>query len=181
MVRQEEELATLDHQHFLTYFLREELHLRSFLLAATGDAHETDDLLQIVARVLWEKADQYDDSRPFRWWALGIARMEVLKWKQCKARSRVVLSDEAISQVAEAAAESPERGNLLADSLRRCLENLKRTARSVVDMKYSDGLAIREIAARLEKSVPAVEMILVRSRRSLRECVERQLRALEHD
>jgi RNA polymerase sigma-70 factor (ECF subfamily) len=171
----------LDHQDFLSYFLPEELHLRSYLLAATGDVHDSDDLLQIVARVLWEKAEQYDESRPFRQWALGIARMEVLKWKQRTARSKVALSDEAISQVAEVAAESPHRGSLLADSLRYCLENLKHTARRVVDLKYSDGLAIREIAARLEKSLPAVEMILVRSRRSLRECVQRQLRALERD
>lgn len=170
----------MDHQHFLSCFLREELLLRAFLQATTGDVHETDDLLQTVARVLWEKFGQYDENRPFRRWALGVARLEVLKWKQGKARSRVVLSDEALSQVAAAAVESAEWVNSLRDFMHVCLERLKHTARRVVDMKYGDGLSIREIAARIERSVPAVEMILVRSRRALRDCVKRQLREEEH-
>ena len=36
---------------------------------------------------------------------MGVARMEILKWRQKKARSREVLSPEAISQVAAAAAQ----------------------------------------------------------------------------
>ena len=41
---------------------------------------------------------------------MGVARLEVLKWKQGKARSREVLSPEAISQIADAAEESGDEG-----------------------------------------------------------------------
>ena len=168
-----------DQSNFITVLLQEELPLRSFLLAATRSVHEVDDLFQNVARVLFEKFDEYDPERPFRAWAMGVARMEVLKWRQKKARSREILSPEAISQVAAAAEETNDWTEHLGKFLHTCLGKLKSMARRVVDMKYGDSLAIREIAKRVGKSVPAVEMILVRSRRVLRECVERQMRSEE--
>lgn len=168
-----------DQSNFITVLLQEELPLRSFLLAATRNVHEVDDLFQNVARVLFEKFDEYDPQRPFRAWAMGVAKMEVLKWRQKKARSREFLSPEALLQVAAAAEEPNDWTEHLGKFLHVCLGKLKATARRVVDMKYGDSLAIREIAQRIGKSVSAVEMILVRSRRVLRECVERQMRSEE--
>jgi DNA-directed RNA polymerase specialized sigma24 family protein len=45
----------------------------------------------------------------------------------------------------------------------------------VLQLKYAQGQKIAEISAGMEKSVAAVEMMLVRSRRSLRACVERKM------
>lgn len=168
-----------DQSDFITVLLQEELPLRSYLLAAIGNVNEVDDLFQNVARVLFEKFEDYDPQRPFRAWAMGVARLEVLKWRQKKARSREVLSPEALSQVAAAAEEPSDWTEHLGKFLHVCLGKLKETARRVVDMKYGDNLAIREIAKGIGKSVPAVEMVLVRSRRVLRECVERQMRSEE--
>lgn len=168
-----------EHSDFITLFLKEELLLRSFLLASTGNVHESDDLFQSVARVLWEKFGDYDPSRPFRGWALGVARLEVLKWRQSKARSREVLSPDALSQVAEVTEEAGSWADGLSEYLQGCLSKLKSTARRVMELKYGESLPIRDIAQRVGKSVSAVEMILVRNRRALRECVERQLRAQE--
>lgn len=170
----------VSQSQFLSLFLREELVLRCFLLAATGDPHEAEDLLQSVARVLWEKFDRYDQTRPFRPWALGVARTEVLKWKQGKARSPVLLSDDAVSCLADTAVERAERLSAVGELLRTCLAKLKDAARRAVDLKYGGGLTIREIAVRIGKSVAAVEMILVRARRFLRTCVERQMGSGEH-
>jgi len=125
-----------EHSDFITLFLKEELLLRSFLLASTGNVHESDDLFQSVARVLWEKFADYDPSRPFRGWALGVARLEVLKWRQSKARSREVLSPDALSQVAEAAEEGGSWADGLSEFLRGCLAKLKSTARQVMELKY---------------------------------------------
>lgn len=170
-----------DQSAFLGLFLQEEMILKSFLLAATRDIHASDDLFQNVARVLWEKSGEYDRTRPFRGWALGVARLEVLKWKQGKARSREILSPEAISQVADAAEESGDWTNRLGEFLKQCLGELKSTARRVTEMKYGDSLSISEVASRVGKSVPAVEMILVRTRRVLRNCVQRHVRVEERN
>ena len=165
----------LGEQAFLAEFLRVERLLAAHLRSATGDVHAAEDLLQAVASILWEKRTEYDVSRPFGAWALGVAHLEVLKWRQRVARSREVLSEDAMRLLSETAArqagEVDERYYFLAD----CLQSLGDIARRVLQMKYAEGRRIREIADRLAKSVAAVEMILVRSRRDLRECIERKM------
>jgi RNA polymerase sigma-70 factor (ECF subfamily) len=167
-------MANENHHLFLELFLKEEPLLRAFLLSATGSAEATDDLLQSAAAVLLDKWDDYDRARPFRPWALGIARLEVLKWRQQLARSRNVLSEDAAALLEEAAAEhAPEiearQGFLLA-----CIEELRDDHRGVLDMKYGLGLKIAEIARRIGKSAAAVEMILSRLRKILRDCIGRK-------
>jgi RNA polymerase sigma-70 factor (ECF subfamily) len=159
---------------FLKCFLPEENLLRAYLYGATGQAAVAEELLQIIAGTLWEKWEQFDTNRPFRPWALGMARLEVLKWRQHLARSKEVLSPEAIEQLAEAADELAPELDRRYGFLRECLDKLQGPSRGVLRMKYGEGLKIAEIAARLGKRVEAVEMHLVRARRMLRECIERK-------
>ena len=99
----------LEHQEFLGRFLREERLLAAYLLSATGNFHAAEDLLQTVARILWEKLADYDEARPFGAWALGVAHLEVLKWRQQAARSREVLSDDSMRLLSETAARACRR------------------------------------------------------------------------
>jgi RNA polymerase sigma-70 factor (ECF subfamily) len=165
----------LEEQRFLAEFLRVERPLAAYLLSATGDVHAADDLLQAVASVLWEKRGDYDPSRPFGAWAMGVAHLEILKWRQRAARSREFLSEDSLRLLAETAtrnaADIDERYYFLAE----CVQLLGEKARRILQMKYVEGRKIREIAGGLEKSVAAIEMTLVRSRRDLRDCIQRKL------
>ena len=168
-----------DHRRFLSEFLPAEPVLKSYLLAATGDMHAADDLLQRVSSVLWEKIDQYDEGRPFRSWALGIARLEVLKWRQGLARSREALSADTLAALADTAADMAAEIDERLVLLRRCVEGLAGKTREILRLRYWQRLPIQQVASQVNKSVAAVEMVLVRARRSLRECVERRLARTE--
>ncbi len=163
-----------NQREFLKCFLQEESLLRAYLYGATGKAAVAEELLQIIAGSLWEKWEQYDSGRPFRPWALGMARLEVLKWRQQLARSKEVLSPEALEQLAEAASEYAPELDRRYHFLRECLERLQTRSRGVLQMKYGEGLKSWEIGERVGKRVEAVEMILVRTRRILRDCIERK-------
>ena len=163
-----------NHYDFLRCFLQEETLLRAFLYGATGNTDAAEELLQMIAGKLWEKWDQFDPTRPFRPWALGMARLEVLKWRQQLARSKEVLSPEAIEQLSEAADEYAQDIDSRYQFLRECLDTLTGRTRGVLQMKYGEGLKIAQIAGRVGKSVEAVEMILVRGRRMLRDCIDRK-------
>ena len=167
-----------EHGGFLSQFLPAQPVLRAYLHAATRDVNETDELLQQVAQVLWEKFDQYDASRPFAAWAIGFARVQVMRWRQRQARARKLLSEQALEQVADAALRlaSEAEADARPAMLEACLQRLQPRARSVVEMKYRGGLAIKQIAERLAMQVGAIEMTLVRARRALRDCIERKLR-----
>ncbi len=170
-------LTVADHREFLSYFLREQRRLMAYLLSATGDVHAAEDLLQSIARILLEKLGEYDEARPFGAWATGVAKLEVCKWRQQASRSREVISEKSMQLLSETAAEDEDAAE--ADDrysfLAECLGALGGTGRRVVQMKYGDGCRIAEIAALVGKSVVAIEMMLVRVRRDLRDCVERKM------
>lgn len=175
-----------EHRRFLDHFLPVRGTLRSFLYAATRDLHEAEDLCQQVGAVLWRKFSQFDESRPFSAWAVGIARMELLKWRDRSrraARSRS-MSDDAIAALAEAAVESaatpiPEADGRSA-ALKDCLNRLAPRAREAIERKYRDGQPIKTIAEAQGREVGAVEMALVRARRALKQCIEQALLRTEH-
>lgn len=163
------------HEEFERLFLPAQTMLRGYLLAATGDGAAADDLFQNVATVLWRKFDDYDRSRSFTTWAIGIARLEVLKRRQTLARSRLVFSEEAVAALAQAAAEFAEEEDARLVHLRLCLDKLPARERDTLDLRFGENLSLAEIADRLHRSAEAVGMMMMRIRRWLRDCMERAM------
>jgi len=161
-----------DHRIFMKHFLAAEAVLKAYLLSASGDMNSADELLGEVSSVLWEKFDRYDPARPFRPWALGVARLEVLKWRQSLARKREVLSPEAIDALADTADKCAAELDERLIHLRSCLESIGAATRKVLRLRYWRRLRVSQIAEQVGKSTAAVEMTLVRARRGLRDCVE---------
>jgi RNA polymerase sigma-70 factor, ECF subfamily len=164
-----------DTDKLLKHFVEEDMVLRAYLLAATRNEHDAQDLLQTVWKILWEKYAQYDERRPFRAWAFGVARLEVLKWRQSKGRSREFLSEDTLQLIAQSAEEQSEEIDLRGEFLRDCVKSLKGPWYRVLRMKYYQEKSIREIAEAIGSTCAAVEMVLVRARRALRACIEGKL------
>ncbi|MEM7232224.1 MAG: sigma-70 family RNA polymerase sigma factor [Planctomycetota bacterium] len=162
-------------EEFMAQFVRADRSIRAFLLAASGNLTVAEDLMQNVAVALWQKWPQYDRERPFRAWALGIARIEVLRWRRSEARDRTVLDAGIIDQLAEASDRAADEADRRLALLSDCLTGVGGDAREILNLKYTVGLRSRQIAERLRKGVGAVEMILTRTRRALRECIQRKL------
>ena len=164
----------MQREDFLAHYMEVQRPLRAYLLASTGDLHEADDLSQAVWEVLWTKLDQYDDTRSFKAWSFGIARLEVLKWRQGHARSREVLSEEAVTQLAETGSDHAEPISARHGFLLDCIAELADMARRVLNLKYGEGHRSREIGEMIDRTAEAVDMMLSRTRKALRECVDRK-------
>lgn len=162
-------------QEFMAQFDRVERSIRALLLASTGDMNLVDDLLQNVAIALWKKWPEYDPERPFRAWALGVARIEILRWRRSTVRDRIQLDVQFLDQLVEAADRAAEGAEPSLEMLGQCLGGVQGDAREVLNLKYKGGMCSRQIAERMGKGVGAVEMILTRTRRALRECIKRKL------
>src|SRR6478752_4145777 len=81
----------------------------AFILSAIPDFHQAEDVLQQVAVVLVREFEQFDTSRPFLPWALGIARNLVAKSRRDVARhSAHVLNDDVLDQIQAAFQENEE-------------------------------------------------------------------------
>ncbi len=162
-------------QDFSAQFVQAERSIRALLLSATGDMNLVDDLIQNVAVALWKKWPEYNPERPFRAWALGVARIEILRWRRSAARNRIVLDVQMLDQLVGAADRVAEEGDQSLAMLAECLDGVQGDAREILKLKYSGGMRSCQIAEKMGKRVGAVEMILTRTRRALRECIKRKL------
>jgi len=146
-----------------------------FIAALVRDFSETDDILQQVAVTVVEKFDQYDESRPFVPWAIGIARLEVMAhFRKRSVRQRVQAleaMDDIVLAYEELEPELPE----LHGALRECLSRLRGRARSILLRRYADNTGPAAISRALGISPGNVSLILHRTREALRRCIEKRM------
>lgn len=161
------------HSEFLHHYTLVHPVLSAYVLGMTGRPAIAEELLQEIAVELWEKYPAYDRSRPFQPWALGMARIQVLRWRQAQGRQRRMLSMEALEQLTATA--SAEHGEMH-ERLRRlgsCLEGVQERGRRLLERHYAHGETAQAIADSEGRSRGAIEITLVRLRRALRACMER--------
>lgn len=163
----------MKHELFLKAYSSCQGALRAYLLAATRDVHQADDLLQEVSVVLWSKFDEYDSDRPFVAWAIGIAKFKVLNWRRTVANK--AFSPSTLELLARTAAEEDQNLHATQGHLSICLEKLHEPIRNVLRLKYWESQSISQISENLCRSSESVAMMLVRARQALRQCIQRRI------
>ena len=140
------------------------------------DFHDAEDLVGQVAEAVVRSFHEYDSSRPFVPWALGIAHNLVLRHYQKQSRERHTYFDEPTLQLIASAhlAAADELPARMA-ALRDCIQAIQGKSRRVLEMRYMHGLKPEVIADALEMKRGAVWVVLHRVRNTLKECIERKL------
>jgi RNA polymerase sigma-70 factor (ECF subfamily) len=149
--------------------------ISAYLTANVIDLHHAEDLVQEVAQVVAEKFAEYDRSRSFTSWSLGIARNRLLKYYRLRARDRLVLSEAALNKLSEALERIEHETEDRRAALRVCLEKVQGRRRQVLEMRYGENAKVGAIAEHFGMSADGVSVMLHRIRALLFECIERQL------
>jgi len=142
------------------------------LLAGVGSFHDAEDVLQEVAVSVAKNYGAYDSSRSFIAWALGIARNHMLMYFRRYHRNRLVFNDQLTAAIGEQLETMVDKSaDHRREALHRCINKLDDRRRRLIEMRYSSGLSLTEIADALDKSVAAVKGSLHRVRKVLEQCV----------
>ncbi|MCX6720874.1 MAG: sigma-70 family RNA polymerase sigma factor [Candidatus Staskawiczbacteria bacterium] len=149
--------------------------LRAFILAAIGNHSKADDVMQNVWEAAIKRYDSYVETRPFRPWVFGIAKMEIRKWRQEKARSREVLSPEIIDLLADTALEQADEIDQRLQHIKPCFDQMDQGSRQLLTLRYFDDLKHKEIAVKLGKNEEAIQMATMRALRKLRQLVDERI------
>lgn len=147
----------------------------AFIRTLVPDYQQADEVMQRVAVTLVRKYDQYDQTRSFAAWAVGVAKFEVLYFRRERATDRHQFGDDIVEQIASRYEILAEEVDPLRDALKHCLDKLEGRSKQVVDLRYKRGLSSAAIAAEMELSSGAVRMLLCRVRDTLRRCIERRM------
>ena len=133
------------------------------------------EIVQEVSVRLWEKWDSYDQERPFLPWAMRFAFLQVLKWRQSKARDRLVFSDDLLDQINTTNDYEEPLMEARRKALSSCLEKLNSDDRRLVEMRYGRHGAIKEEASKTGVKMHKLYYALERIRIQLLNCIELKL------
>lgn len=167
------------HQEsFVRLFSRYEGNVRAFVASLLPHWEGVDEVMQEASLVMWRKFDaeaMEDSPERFLSWAFLIARYEVLKYRRKKATDRLVFSQDLFELLA-AEGEEVARGQQERErALQGCLSKLEPAQRELVQAVYTDGIAIKDVAAQVGRTPTGLYKALARVRRNLHRCLQLSL------
>ncbi|MEO0475028.1 MAG: sigma-70 family RNA polymerase sigma factor, partial [Planctomycetota bacterium] len=145
----------------------------AFVRSMVPNPADAEDVLQQTAYDIATNFEQYDDSRPFVAWAIGIAKYKVLDYRRDRGRGRMVLTGDAVEHLANAYIDEADVLSANGRALHDCIEKLSDKARSLIELRYTQDLKPAAIAQRVGTSPNVVSNALSRTRQVLRNCIER--------
>ncbi|MCM8538437.1 MAG: sigma-70 family RNA polymerase sigma factor [Lentisphaeraceae bacterium] len=152
--------------------------LRYFVMSLLPDPDEAQDVIQETFITITAKANDFKEGSNFRAWAYTIARFKVLEVFKKSKREANRLSEAAINILANEA-EDLDVDNPKTEALNSCLQKLSEKTATMIELRYKDGLKPSKIAERIGWTAEAVYVALSRTRTSLKNCIQKQLKVSE--
>jgi RNA polymerase sigma-70 factor, ECF subfamily len=162
-------------EHFTQLWTQAQSTVACFVHTGIRDRGHAEDLIQEIAMTLLRKFADYDTTKPFLPWAMGVAKFAILGSKRDYARSRLVFDDALLERISHTFLEVASAQREEVEFLDTCLTKLAPKARRMVRLRYYDSLDLAEIARTLGTSEVATRVGLLRIRQQLRKCIENHL------
>ncbi len=161
---------------FVTQITRVQRQLHAFILSMVWNATEADDVLQQTNLVLWEKAAEFDVTRPFLPWAMQFAQWQALAWLKTRRRQqRVVIDDNLAKLLADEAAADEQMFEARRNALASCLQKLRPEQRELIARRYEPEASVTALAAAGGVTAKAMSDRLRRIRHALLECIQQSI------
>lgn len=160
-------------KEFLALYTSCQRQLYVYVRCHVPNAQDADDVLQDISGVLWEKFHQYRQDEDFARWACGVARLEVLKYRQRMKRARTIsLREDLADCVLEDILQASTDANVLYETMQACLEKVSAWGRWILKLRYESGKSVADIAQEVGCTEAAVYKTLQRIHDALYDCVE---------
>ena len=166
-----------ENEQFMRHWTQAQPVVASYTRSLVRNHHDVEDVLQDVVVILLRKFSEYDASRPFVAWAIGITRLHILATRQAQARSTICQQSKILDAVSKSFIELAPELDARASALTQCLEKVEGRARMVLELRYARSLSTSQIALQLGTADGAVRVLLSRARSMLQTCIERQMSA----
>jgi RNA polymerase sigma-70 factor (ECF subfamily) len=169
--------AAAPTEEFVQLFTRTQRRLYLFILSQVPNVQDAEEILQEANCVMLAKHAHFAPGSNFVAWASQVAMYEILKYRKRAGRNRLRFSDEFLQAVAEEAPHTMDNVEERRRALEQCLDKLRPGDRLIIEERYRPGTRGRDLAEELGRPANSLYQSLGRIRRTLLECIERQLAA----
>ena len=133
------------------------------------------DVLQEANVVMWQKAAEVNSAAGFLPWAYTVVRYQVMAHRKRVSRDRHVFSLGVLERLAERAAVLGTECEEQVVALEDCLTELPDQQREYLSLRYVEGMAVQDIACRMNRTENSVAATLYRARLALAKCIEARM------
>ncbi|QDT65742.1 ECF RNA polymerase sigma factor SigR [Calycomorphotria hydatis] len=150
--------------------------LHSLAVTFVANSTDADDVLQETCVLLWEKFDEYDNSKNFYRWAAGFLTNVVRRFFQKRRRSKqFAFSNEVLSRISHVRSGTEELLELRDEQLEKCLRRLTADQAELIWECYANDQKVVEYARAKRIAPNTVYSRLHRVRNELYRCVNNAL------
>ncbi|MGK0237129.1 MAG: RNA polymerase sigma-70 factor (ECF subfamily) [Candidatus Pelagisphaera sp.] len=164
------------YEHFVELFTQNEQTLRTFVRSLVPTWHDTDEIVQEVALVAWQKFEQFERGTSFLKWTCVIARFKALAYRRKFARERLAFNEALMDVMADESVKEAEQRKWEYDALEGCLQKLPEKQRKWVTLAHTPGTSSLEMAQEMGIKPGAFYMRLNRIRNTLQHCINNSLK-----
>lgn len=163
-----------DLEDFVQLMTQYQGRLYAYLLTLLGDADAANDVLQETNVVLWKDCRQYVPGSNFKAWAFRIAHFQCMAYRQKRLRDKIVFDDDVIAALASESEVVDEHYEQRRAALEHCLSQIHPRSREALRLRYSEEVAVKDMARQMNRTPNAISQLLFRARTWLMECVKQQ-------
>ena len=152
--------------------------LFGYIFRRMANRDQAMEVLQQTNLVLCRKADDFEPGTNFNGWAVTVAHYQVLAYRKTIVRERLMFTDDVFHLVDEQEDNAEQRAEQM-QVLRHCYSKMSVENQAFMNLRYKDGLSMKQMAAEFGKQVGAIRVQLHRLRLSLKDCVRLKLKEQE--
>ena len=168
-------MSKSSEEDFIRLFSVHQRALFLHILTLVGNTTDADEVLQETNVIMWAKREQFQPGSNFLAWGRAIARLEVFRFRRNRHHRMTLLGDDIIDLIAERSETQVVETELRRDALSQCINKLRDKDRELIRERYSGDLNGDEIAEKLGRPANSVYQSIGRIRKTLLECVRRQM------
>lgn len=149
--------------------------LRGYLMSLLGSRADAEDVLQRSSVIMWQKFDNFEPGTDFVAWASTICFYEAKNFLRLAVRSPLRFDDELLQRLSDDRLNDLENQEPRLRALDVCLKRLRDDDSELIKAAYLDDGQISELALKLNRSTQTIYNKLNLLRKSLADCVRKQL------
>ena len=171
-------VANGDRHAFTTLVQVHQNSILNFIWRLMGDKTHAEDLSQDVFLRVWKSAPKYEKRAKFSTWIYRIAINLCLNKMRALKIKNMFLTPLPLKRHSQINTDSttPENQLLKVEQTRsifNILNTLPSAQRIAVTLKFYQGLSYAEISQILDRSIPAVDALLVRAKKNIQKKIRK--------
>ena len=165
-------------QEFIQLLVAGQSRIYAYIMTMVANRNDADDIMQETTSMMWQKFDTFETGTDIVAWGVAIARFRILEFRRKKKiNSKIHFSDRTFAELEKESQAGLHDIDDYISALRKCVQELPSRDKALVNLKYEQSLAVKDISMRVGKTVQNIYHHLSRIHTLLLSCVKKTIEA----